>query len=254
MPRFFIFDDLKIDEPFTLTGKEAHHIIKVLRHKPGDTIKISDGKDMESIAVIETTDPKTSQIKLMVLEKNKKEDKNPSITLLQGLPKRDKFETILQKNTEIGVTRFVPVITSRTVVELSPKKIQRRYERWQKIVIEASKQCMGMKVPKIDDVLSFEESLDEIEKHHLTLIPWENEKEASLKQVLKGIDKSITKIAVYIGPEGGFSEEEVIKARQRGAVSVSLGSRILRTETAGVVTSSAILYELGDLGGLLCRK
>lgn len=254
MPRFFVFEDLKANESFTLNGEEAHHIVRVLRYRPGDKLSISDGKNMESIAVIETTDTKTSQIKLRVLEKNKIENKNPFITLLQALPKRDKFDFILQKNTEIGVSRFIPVVTERTVVELSKERVRRRQKRWQKIVKEAAKQCMGMQIPKIEDILSFKESLDEINKHHLTLIPWEEEWQTSLKQVLKHTKKSITKIAVYIGPEGGFSRKEVLNAIERGAVPVDLGSRILRTETAGLVTNSAILYELGDLGGLVCQK
>lgn len=254
MPRFFVFQELIPNETIVITGEDARHIIKALRYKPGDFLKISDGENTDGTAVIEETNIKSSEIKIKVLEKNKVDNLNPAITLLQGLPKSDKFEAILQKNTEVGVKCFTPIITERTVAQPSAEKLSHRRKRWQKIVKEASKQCMRTDIPEVKPAISFEESLKEIKNHDLILIPWEEEDKTTLKSVLRGLDKDIRSIAVYIGPEGGFSREEVKKAKEVGAISCTLGSNILRTETAGLVTNSAILYELGDLGGLQCQK
>lgn len=249
MPRVFLFQELEIDDHVSISGDDAHHIIRVLRCRPGDEIKISNGKNTESIGIIEDMNIKSLEIKLRILEKNTVKDIRPMITLLQGVPKGEKFNWILQKNTEIGVCKFIPVVTQRTVVALSPSKFERRRERWGKIVREAAKQCMRMDIPEIGQLTTFDLSLKEVKNHQITIIPWEQEKETSLKKVLKNLDKTISRIAVYIGPEGGFSKDEVEKAKKAGAVPVSLGPRILRTETAGMVVCSAIMYELGSLGG-----
>ena len=183
------------------------------------------------------------------MEKNKLKGIKPCITLLQGLPKGEKFDWILQKNTEIGVCKFIPIVTERPVINIAPSKVERRRERWEKIVAEAAKQCMRMDIPELGQVLTFDSGLKDINNHQLSIIPWEQEKGTSLKKILRDIDKSISRIAVFIGPEGGFSVDEVEKAKALGAVPVSLGPRILRTETAAMAVSSMIMYELGDMGG-----
>ena len=244
MSRLFIFRDLNINDQVIVSGEDAHHIIRVLRYRPGDVISISDGANAESFGVIYDIDMRSTELKLKIVEKNKRKEIKPFITLLQGLPKGDKLDWILQKNTEIGVRKFVPIVTKRTVTNIAPSKIERRKERWEKIVKEAAKQCMRMDIPEIGQVLTFDSSFQEIKKH-----PWEQEKATSLKKIMKNIDKSISRIAVFIGPEGGFSVDEIEKAKSAGAVPVSLGSRILRTETAAVATCSMIMYELGDMGG-----
>ena len=116
-------------------------------------------------------------------------------------------------------------------------------ERWNKIAIEAAKQSLRMDIPQIGELSTFDASLREVEKHHLSIIPWEQEKELSIRKALKSIDGTVTKVAVFIGPEGGFSPEEVKKAKEMGAVSVSLGPRILRTETAAIAVCSILMYE-----------
>ena len=249
-PRFFIFKELNINDTVIISGDDAHHIIKVLRYKPGDLLKLSDGKNTEATAVIEEIDAKDIQIKTKIIEKNMKENIKPVITLFQGLPKGDKLDFILQKNTEIGVSKFVPIITERTVVELSQKKFSNRMQRWKKIVQEASKQCMRLDIPQIAEVKGFDESLKDIKDYNLAIIPWEQEKSCFLKNILNGVQRQdALKIAVFIGPEGGFTGGEIEKAKSSGAVPVSLGSRILRTETASIAVCAAIMYELGELGG-----
>ncbi len=251
MSRFFVFQDLNINDQITISGEDAHHIIRVLRYQTGDVIYISDGANTESIGVILDIDMQGPRVKLKIIEKNKVKSISPYITLFQGLPKGEKFDWILQKNTEIGVSKFIPIITQRTVVNISPSKLGHRKARWGKIVKEAAKQCMRMDIPKIDDVLSFDLALQEIQNYSLCIIPWENEKEISLRHIIKDMNenKGISKIAVLIGPEGGFSKDEVEKAKAAGAIPVSLGPRILRTETAGVVACSVLMYEIGDMGG-----
>ncbi|HHX23765.1 MAG TPA: 16S rRNA (uracil(1498)-N(3))-methyltransferase [Thermoanaerobacterales bacterium] len=249
MPRFFVFREFSLNEEFIMSGEDAHHIIKVLRHRTGDTIKLSNGKNIESIGVILDVNPKATEIKLKILEKNIVQGTKPIISLFQGLPKKDKFEWIIQKNTEIGVSSITPVLTKRTIVDIDKAKINRRKERWCKIAKEAAKQCMRMDIPEIAHVTTFESSLKMIKNNQLSIIPWEQEKGVPLKKVIMDLPRGITTIAVYIGPEGGFTEEEVENAKKEGAIPVSLGPRILRTETAGLVTCSLIMYELGNLGG-----
>ncbi|HHY71460.1 MAG TPA: 16S rRNA (uracil(1498)-N(3))-methyltransferase [Thermoanaerobacterales bacterium] len=249
MCRLFIFRELAINDQVVISGEDAHHIIRVLRYRSGDVIRISDGANTESLGVIIDIDTRDIEIKLKIVEKNKLKGITPLITLIQGLPKGEKFDWILQKNTEIGVCKFIPIVTQRTVVKLIPSKIERRKKRWEKIVKAAAKQCMRMDIPKIDQVLTFDSSLQEIKNHQLSIIPWEQEKVTTLKKIMQDIDKNILRIAVFIGPEGGFSIDEIKKAKAAGAVPVSLGSRILKTETAAVAACSMIMYELGDMGG-----
>ena len=234
MSRLFIYRDLNINDQIVVSGEDVHHIIRVLRHRPGDVIRISDGRNTESIGVILDVDARRLEIKLKIVEKNKHNEIKPFITLLLSLPKGDKFDWILQKNTEIGVSKFIPIVTQRTVVNVAQSKLTRRRERWKRIVQEAAKQCMRMDVPEVGQVLTLDSGLQEIKNHELTVIPWEQENKTTLKKIMKDIDKIISRIAVFIGPEGGFSIDEIERAKAAGAVSISLGSRILRTETAAV--------------------
>lgn len=250
MPRFFTRQELNKADFIVISGEDAHHIIKVLRYKIGDFLELSDGKSIVANSVIEDIDHKEQYVKLRILEKTIVESINPKITLFQGIPKGDKFDFIIQKGTEIGVSKFVPVKTARTIVEFSKDKLQRRKERWYKIAKEASKQCRRTDIPEISGVINFSDSMEKIKDYDLAIIPWELEKTKSLKTVLRNENKDVRNIAVFIGPEGGFAEAEVALARRTGVISVSLGSRILRTETAAIAVCTAIMYEIGDFGGL----
>jgi len=174
------------------------------------------------------------------------------ITLVQGLPKSDKMDFIVQKVTELGVKRIIPVITQRTIIRLGKEKAQVRRIRWQRIALEAAKQSGRAIIPEVREVIPFIQALNNLNGESLNLIPWEEETSTSLKEVLKHhtshIPHPVSQITVFIGPEGGFTPEEVRAAREKGALPVSLGPRLLRTETAGLVTLAMILYELGDMG------
>lgn len=249
MSRYFIFRDFKPNDIINISGEDAYHIIKVLRHKVGDRIEISNGQNLEGTVVIQNIDHKNLQIVSRVTNIYKREDTKLRITLFQGIPKGNKFDFILQKNTEIGVTNFVPIFTERTIVKLSKERAKKRLVRWRKIVIEASKQCRRIDIPKVHHPIKFTSIFDSLKDFDLVLMPWEEEKSQTIKRVLRNIEDTMEKIAVLIGPEGGFSSNEVKQVIRYGAIPVTLGSRILRTETAGIVVSTILMYELGDLGG-----
>lgn len=249
MSMFFVEKSFDVQELIVLHGEDAHHITKVLRYRPGDVILISNGVSIHGSAVIEEIGAREKVIKARVLEKNIIKKASPKITLFQGIPKGDKMDFILQKNTEIGVCNFVPVITERTVVELSGEKVQRRTRRWQKIAREAAKQCQRPDIPKVLSPVAIKGVLENFENFDLTLVPWEKEDSTKLKALIRSKQDTISSVAVFIGPEGGISEEEIETLTEAGFLSISLGPRILRTETAGIVVNSVLMYELGELGG-----
>lgn len=179
------------------------------------------------------------------------------ITILQGLPKGDKMDEVVRKNTEIGVSRFVPVVTERTVARPDPSGAARRVERWRRIAREASKQSGRQRVPEVLDIMGFQEALEQVASGNgpdastsddrLIIMPWELERSRSIREVLRD-RPGARNILVFVGPEGGFSREEVGRAVACGAITCGLGPRILRTETAGLVVASIILYEAGEMG------
>ena len=157
------------------------------------------------------------------------------------------MEMILQKLTEVGVDEIILVQTKRSVVKVDDKKEDKKIERWERIIYEAAKQSKRGKIPKLRGVLSFKEALLDMQNNDFNIAPYENERTKSIKQAIKSLD--INNIGIFVGPEGGFDESEIEAIENINGQSVSLGPRILRTETASVVASSIVLYELSDLGG-----
>lgn len=251
MRRFFVeAENIKKDK-VTIRGEETRHIAQVLRLGEKDRIKVFTRKGREYLIEIREASKKEVIGKILKGTKLKTEPR-VSITLVQGLPKKDKMDFIVQKATELGVKKVIPVITQRTIVKLDREKAKARQVRWQRIALEAAKQSGRAIIPEVDGVTTFVQSLNNISEENLNLIPWEEEETTSLKKVLKRhtshISHPTSQITVFIGPEGGFTLEEVRAAKERGAIPVSLGPRLLRTETAGLATLAMILYELGDLG------
>lgn len=236
------------NDSLEISGKNAHHIANVLRYKPGDKIKISNGAQ-DGIGVIQNIDKRKLKIKIKIIEKNNVIKIWPIITIYQGLLKGEKMDFVVQKNTEIGMSKLIPLITERTVVNPSDQKINNKIKRWEKIAEAASKQCMRPDIPSIGQVMRFNEAIINSKRHEKKLILWELEETASLKHVLKNVNRSIHHIAILIGPEGGFTEDEVRNAVKAGFQPISLGPRILRSETASLAVCSIIMYELGDIGG-----
>ena len=244
MVRFFIPTAQIEGNRVYLYGKDQHHLVKVLRKRIGDEFSVLNGKGEEFTAriVAMEEDRVTAEI---VSASTKPAEPRVRITLAQSLPKADKFELIIQKNTEIGVSSFQPLITERSTIKLDRNTEAKKRERWQKIIQEAAEQSGRKMIPRLEPVKSWEDILADLGTG-LAIIPWEGERQTSLKQVLEGRELPET-VTILIGPEGGFSLYEVDRARAAGAIPVTLGPRILRTETAGLVVSTVIFYHYGDL-------
>ena len=248
MDRFFVGKkNINLEnETCIIEGEDVKHISKVLRCRVGEELEVCDNDNNEYIC--EITDIDKSQVSLNILEVvDVKRESDLKIKVYQGLPKGPKMEMILQKLTEVGVDEIILVQTKRTVVKVDDKKEDKKIERWERIIYEAAKQSKRGKIPRLRGVLSFKEALDDMKMNDLNIAPYENERTKSIKQAIKGVD--IKNIGIFVGPEGGFEDTEIKDIEEIGGQSVSLGPRILRTETASLVASSIVLYELSDLGG-----
>ena len=229
-----------------IEGEDVKHISKVLRCRVGEELEICDNDNNEYICEITNIDK--SQVNLNILKRvDIKRESDLKIKVYQGLPKGPKMEMILQKLTEVGVDEIILVQTKRTVVKVDDKKEDKKIERWERIIYEAAKQSKRGKIPKLRGVLSFKEALADMKENDFNIAPYENEKTKTIKQAIKG--KDINNIGIFVGPEGGFEDTEISAIEEISGQSVSLGPRILRTETASLVASSIVLYELSDLGG-----
>ncbi|WHH60424.1 16S rRNA (uracil(1498)-N(3))-methyltransferase [Petroclostridium sp. X23] len=246
MPKFFVAPEQIEGDSITIQGEDVNHIIKVLRFKPNDSIVVCDGNGKDYTACIEEMGKK--EVKA-VIQKVISSQSEPSIdvTLFQGIPKSGKMEYIIQKNTELGINRIVPVMTQRTVVKIEDKKsLSNKMDRWQKVALEAAKQCNRGRIPKICAPISLEEAIIQMSEMDLSFMPYEKEENNRLRNILSAARGAKT-IGVLIGPEGGFDAEEVEKAAQAEVSTVSLGPRILRTETAGAAVLSILMYEMEDI-------
>lgn len=239
MPKFFVNKE-QIAKQITILGEDAKHIKTVLRKKEGEKLTVCDGDGIDYICCINCFEQ--NKVIADIIEKRDCESE-PSIkiTLFQGLPKADKMELIIQKCIELGVDSIVPVATERSIVKLDNKE-HKKLERWQKIAESAAKQSGRGKIPRINDILSFEQALQKSKELDGVMIPYEKEQKRNLKEFIKNFrGKSI---GVFIGAEGGFSEQEIAQAIEQNIVPITLGKRILRTETAGMITTAILIYEM----------
>ncbi len=246
MHRFFVDKENIQDDKIMVIGDDVKHIKNVLRLMEGDIISLCDKLGTDYTA--EISDLSKEKIICRILERKVSETEPPiEVILYQGIPKSTKMDLIIQKNTELGVSKIIPVITDRTVVKIQDrKKEEKKLERWNKVTEEAAKQSKRGIVPEVYQILTFEEMLKALKNDGLIIVPYENEENIGIKEVLKS--ETSKKINIVIGPEGGFEQKEIESLKAIGSKIVSLGPRILRTETAGFITSAIVLYELGDLG------
>lgn len=243
MPKYFTEPENIKDGFIEIFSDEAKHILNVMRMEIGDTLTICDGQSNDYLCRICETGKNCLKAKIEETTKSESEPKT-KITLYQGLPKSDKMELIIQKCVEIGVCRIVPVITERAVVKIEKgAKEDKKTERWQKIAESAAKQSGRGIIPAVERPMKFKDAIEEAVKNGEAIIPYENEKDRGLKEFVK--NSKAENIGIFIGPEGGFDKKEIEFAVENGVMSVTLGKRILRTETAGIVTSAIVLYELG---------
>jgi 16S rRNA (uracil1498-N3)-methyltransferase len=241
MHRIFV-EPSKINSAYvTLSSKQVHHIRNVLRLKPGDKIIVLDNTGFEYEVTLEELSKDKSVGKVLQKRPSAGEPRL-QITLYQSLLMREKFEHILQKCTEVGVVRFVPVITQRSIVHDIRTITSRKMTRWRRIIQEAAEQSHRGRIPQLKNATHFETIVTGLENFDLAFIALPEGQ--PLWDVLSKSDTAPTNMGLFIGPEGGFTEAEVWAACALGAKAVTLGPRILRTETAAVVTSALILYEL----------
>jgi 16S rRNA (uracil1498-N3)-methyltransferase len=246
MPRFLVDARAIQDGQPVLTGEVAHRISRVLRMAPGDTAELLDGSGNVYSVVIASIDRDRVSCRLTSTSKNIGEP-SVHITLCQGVMKGEKFDWALQKGTEVGISEFVPMVCKRSVPGLSDADRPNKRGRWTKIIAEAVEQSGRSRLPVLHPATSFEDACHLAVPQTLALIPWEEAQGRGLKQALTSTIPQ--KVLLYIGPEGGFDPNEVHYAESLGIQPVTLGSRILRAETAGLVAASAVLYHSGDLGG-----
>ena len=245
MPRFFVDPSQVEGDRIIIRGGDVNHIRNVLRMRTSDQLSVSDGQGRDYYCHIEQMDPEKiclridnswdSYVELPV-----------RLTLFQGIPKGDKMELIIQKAVELGAYRVVPVYTERTVVRLDPKKEEKKLKRWQMISESAAKQAGRGRVPQVGPAMTWQEALELSRKMDGCLIPYERAKGMNVSRETIRSMKGCASLAVFIGPEGGFSEKEIGTAMEAGAKPITLGKRVLRTETAGLAILSILMYEFEE--------
>ena len=248
MPKFFVNQEQVKEDKIKIIGNDVNHIRNVLREKVGNKLTICNTYDMKDyLCEIIKLDEEYIECQIKEELENNVES-NIKVTIMQGLPKADKMELIIQKSVELGVFDITPIEMKRCVVKLNEKDKTKKIQRWQKISEVAAKQCGRNIIPSINSVINIKNVCNLLNEYDIVLIAYENEKETTLKQVLKEIKQSYSekeiKIAIIIGPEGGIVLEEVEILQESGAKSITLGKRILRTETVALSVLSVIMYEL----------
>ena len=245
MHRFFAEPDQIGEKEIVITGADVNHIRNVLRMRADEEVLIADGQGAEYRCKL--TDLGENEVRAQILWKlDGNAELASAVTLFQGLPKSDKMDLIVQKCVELGVDRIVPVSTKRAVVKLDAKKEQTRLKRWNTISESAAKQSGRGVIPEVSGVMTFGKALEEAKKLDVLLIPYERaENMAETRRVMGSIQPGQS-VGIFIGPEGGFEESEVEEAVAAGAQAITLGKRILRTETAGLAVMAMLGYLLEE--------
>lgn len=241
MNRFFVESQAIQADNVVFNDQQARQIWRVLRMKPGDQCIVLDNLGGEM--TVELAICEEGACTGRILERKRASEPAIRLLMILALTQREKFEWMLQKCTEVGAGAFLPVVTSRTLVQ-SPADAMGKYERWGTILREAAEQCGRGRIPELLPVMELDDAVRYAGKEYKTrLLPWEGERRSHIKEYLRGNSSANT--VVLIGPEGGFSEEEVAFAVKAGFTPVTLGERILRMETAAVVAGALVMYEWG---------
>lgn len=249
MPKFFIKPEQIKENKIYIERNDINHIKNVLRKKIDDEIIVCDFMNSQDY-LCQIEEFKEEDIICKIKEKVESGvESNIKVTIFQGLPKSDKMELIIQKSVELGVFDITPIEMKRCVVQLNEKDKIKKIQRWQKISEVAAKQCGRGIIPKINDIISIHNICDLFQEYDIVLVAYENEKENTLRKELNKIKEKInnlqeTKIGIIIGPEGGIDEREIQELRNSEARIITLGKRILRTETVALNIISIIMYEL----------
>ena len=244
MYHFFVEEEQVNGENAYISGSDVNHIVNVLRMKIGEELLISVKGDWDYLCKIEEIE--NDRVNLKLLESMEQRELPIKLTLLQGIPKSDKIEMIIQKATELGVSEIIPVKTNRVVVKIDEKKTQAKVNRWNAIAQSAAKQSKRSIIPKVLNPQTIDNALEIVKDYGVKLLPYENaDGIKKTKDILNSLN-SKNNIAVFIGPEGGFEEAEVKKSTDSGFEVITLGKRILRTETAGLALLSNIMIRLEE--------
>lgn len=240
MPRFFT--ETINENKGIISGDDAKHIAKVLRMHAGEKLVACDCQGYDYDCVIESLSDK--EVELSVERKYSSEtEPSVSVTLYQAMPKSDKMELIIQKAVELGVSAIVPVQTKRCVSRPDAKSMAKKLERYNRIALEAAKQCGRGRIPQVLPMLDFADAIKAMKEDQRAFLFYEN----STSSFRKELEQGVNSVSIMVGAEGGFEEEEVQKALDLGIASLSLGKRILRCETAPLAALSIIMYETGNM-------
>lgn len=245
MPQFFV-PRKNIHHPTVVfDSSESHHLTKVLRKKIGDVVQIFDGEGLVSaVKITDLSDPHKVQAEIVSAQKLTRHD--IELKIYPAILKAERFDWLIEKLTEIGVTSIHPILTERTLIHIKSPQIDLKIKRWEKIILSASKQCGRTVLPKIFSPINFTQAVDEINEKDMKLILWEGEEKNKLSDIAKNFKlsdspPSQTTIHLFVGPEGGFAIQEVKQVTESGFISISLGENILRAETAAIAAASVIL-------------
>ncbi len=246
MNRFYVENNQINNDRIHITGPDVNHIRNVLRMKVGEKIVISNGQGSDFYCIIES---ECNDEVVAFIKESKETDTElkGKLYLFQGIPKKDKMELIIQKAVELGVYEIIPVMTKRTVVKLEDRKKElKKLERWQAIATSAAKQSGRGIIPIIKDTMNFKEAVLYSKNMNISVIPYENaENMSKTKELIQRIEAT-NSVGIFIGPEGGFEEEEINLASSNGVTPITLGKRILRTETAGLAILSMIMLNMEE--------
>jgi 16S rRNA (uracil1498-N3)-methyltransferase len=246
MHRFFLPPACIQAEKVTFPPEIARQLKQVLHQREGQVVLVLDNQGMEYEVKLVSIQAHSAQGQILTRQTTQGEP-TVNLALFLCLSQREKFEWMLQKCTEIGVSAFTPVISSRSLVQ-QPEEAAKKYPRWQNIIREAAEQSGRGRLPLLNPPLTLDQAVQECRTgNHSAFLLWEGERTLGLRQALAGIFPSQTRLALLVGPEGGFSEAEAILAADAGLLAVSLGARILRMETAALVASALVLYDAGEM-------
>lgn len=245
MPRFYVQNTSGFDKSIEITGEDVNHIKNVLRLETGDEITVGDGNGRDYICRISDIGRESVLADIEDVISNTAE-LSTRIVLFQGVPKGDKLELVIQKAVELGVSEIVPVYTSRTVVKLDAKKETKKLERYNTIALSAAKQSGRGIVPKVKEYMTYEKALKYAEDLSMNIVPYEDARGIEFSRKIISSVKGKKSLGIFIGPEGGFAKEEVEKAKAMGANIITLGNRILRTETAGLAALAIIGFAIEE--------
>lgn len=247
MSRFYVPPECVADGKIIIRGKELHHAKDVMRLAAGDAIAVFDGTGKEYHGVIQKADKEQM---IIAIEKTLEQKTGGCrLTLVQALPKSDKMDLIVEKATELGVEKIIPTLTERTIVRPDTKKENLKVERWRKIALVAAKQCGRTTIPEVMPITEFEDSLKALNDSEIKIIPCLYENTKAFKEILRGQKCKVLRqqgksAVIFIGPEGDFTKKEIEEAKAIGAIPVSLGNEVLRSETAAICALSVLNYEL----------